>query len=289
MVSITKEYEDIIGPRDDYKSLSYGGGIPQAVVDMTVPVPFNDIAMMAARIERLIAEGRTPACVIMEPAMMNLAVVLPEPGYLQAVRDLTKKHGIVLIFDEVKTGITTAPGGGVELFGVVPDMVTLAKALGAGLPSGAIGGSEEIMSAVQEGRVRQVGTYSGNPMSMATARASMEGVMTPEAYRHLEYLNDRLVKECDAVAAKYSFPAYTVGIRSKGCVNFASGKISDYESFIKYQYHQLTAVSWLYNINRGVFVSPGRDEQWTLSVQHTDEDVDRYVAALDDLLRDLTA
>jgi glutamate-1-semialdehyde 2,1-aminomutase len=289
MVSITKEYEDSIGPRDNYKSVSYGGGIPQAVVDMTVPVPFNDIAMMEVRIDKLIAEGRKPACVIMEPAMMNMAVVLPEPGYLQAVRDLTKKHGIVLIFDEVKTGITTAPGGGVELFGVVPDMVTLAKALGAGLPSGAIGGSEEIMAAVQEGRVRQVGTYSGNPMSMATARASIEKVMTPEAYKHLEYLNDRLIKECDAVAAKYEVPAYTVGIRSKGCVNFASGKITDYESFVKYQYPLLTNVAWLFNVNRGVFVSPGRDEQWTLSVQHTDEDVDRYVGALDDLLHDVTA
>ena len=97
---------------------------------------------MERRIERLIEEGRTPACVIMEAAMMNLGVVLPEPGYLEAVRELTSKHGIVLIFDEVKTGLCVAAGGATEKFGVAPDMVTLAKALGGGLPSGAIGGTE---------------------------------------------------------------------------------------------------------------------------------------------------
>ena len=135
MVSTPMNYGEI-GPRDDYISAPYGGGIPQAVVDMTVPVPFNDADAMERRIERLVREGRPPACMIMEPAMMNIGVVLPQPGYLEAVREITRRHGIVLIFDEVKTGICTAPGGGVERFGVVPDMVCLAKALAAGLPSG---------------------------------------------------------------------------------------------------------------------------------------------------------
>jgi glutamate-1-semialdehyde 2,1-aminomutase len=278
-----------IGERDNYKSVSYGKGIPQAVIDMTSAVPFNDAPMMEARIEHLIAEGKKPACVIMEAAMMNLGVVLPEPGYLQAVRDITKKHGIVLIFDEVKTGICTAAGGAVERFGVVPDMVTLAKALAGGLPSGAIGATDEVMSMVETGKVYQVGTYSGNPLSMATARTSLETVMTPEAYAHLNYLNDRLIKECDGVCAKYDFPGYTVGISSKGCVNFASGKITDYESFIKYQDFELCNLAWLYNINRGVIMAPGREEEWTLSVQHTDADIDLYVNAFDELIRDVLA
>ena len=140
-----------IGQRDNYKSVSYGGGIPKAVIEMTSAVPFNDAPMMEARIQHLIDEERKPACVIMEAAMMNLGVVLPEPGYLEAVREITKKHGIVLIFDEVKTGICTAAGGAVERWGVVPDMVTLAKALAGGLPSGAIGGSEEVMNMVETG------------------------------------------------------------------------------------------------------------------------------------------
>jgi glutamate-1-semialdehyde 2,1-aminomutase len=270
-----------IGPRDNYKSISYGAGIPKAVIDMTAAVPFNDAPMMEARIERLIAEGRKPACLIMEAAMMNLGVVLPEPGYLQAVRDITEKHGIVLI--------CRAAGGAVERFGVVPDMVTLAKALAGGLPSGAIGASEEVMSVVESGKVYQVGTYSGNPLSMAAARTSLEEVMTPDAYKHLNYLNDRLITEMDAIANKYDFPGYTVGISSKGCFNFATGKITDYESFIKYQNVELCYLAWLYNMNRGVIIAPGREEEWTLSVQHTDEDIDRYVNAFEDLVKEVTA
>jgi len=289
MVSIGALDYGKIGPRDNYASLPYGGGIPQASVDMTIAVPFNDAPMMEARLERLAAENRLPACVIMEPAMMNLGVVLPEDGYLQAVREITKKHGIVLIFDEVKTGICTAAGGAVERWGVVPDMITLAKALGAGLPSGAIGGSDEVMEIVSSGKVFQVGTYAGNPLSMCTARTSLEKVMTPAAYDHLNYLNGRLIKECDAICAKYSFPGYTVGISSKGCVNFAPEKVTDYESFIRQQDHELVALAWLYNINRNVIIAPGREEEWTLSIQHTDEDIDRYVGAFEDLVRDVTA
>ncbi len=289
MVSLGVKDFGEVGPRDNYKSISYGAGIPQSSIDMTVAVPFNDAPMMEARIERLIDEGHKPACVIMEAAMMNLGVVLPEPGYLEAVREITRKYGIVLIFDEVKTGICTAAGGAVERFGVVPDMVTLAKALGAGLPSGAIGATEEVMEVVKNGTVFQVGTYNGNPLSMAAARASLEEVMTPDAYMHLNYLNDRLISEMDGIADKYGFPGYTVGISSKGCFNFATGKITDYESFIKYQDVELCHLAWLYNFNRGVIIAPGREEEWTLSVQHTDEDIDRYVGAFEDMVKEVLA
>src|ERR671924_307296 len=166
MVSIGVEY-DQIGDHENLASLPYGAGIPQAVVDLTIPVPFNDASAMERRIERLEAEDRNPACVIMEAAMMNLGVVLPEPGYLEAVRDICTRHSIVLIFDEVKTGLCIAAGGATERFGVKPDMVTLAKALGGGLPSGAIGMTEEAMSTVEDGAVFQVGTYNGNPLGMA--------------------------------------------------------------------------------------------------------------------------
>ncbi|HEY2936983.1 MAG TPA: aminotransferase class III-fold pyridoxal phosphate-dependent enzyme [Gaiellaceae bacterium] len=165
MVSIGVPYERI-GDREDYRSTPYGAGIPQAVADMTVPVPFNDAGAMERRIERLFEEGRSPACVIMEPAMMNLGVVLPEPGYLEAVRELTRRLGVLLIFDEVKTGLCIAAGGATERFGVTPDLVTLAKTLGGGLPSGAIGGTEEVFEVVENGSVYQVGTYNGNPLSI---------------------------------------------------------------------------------------------------------------------------
>ena len=168
MVSIGVEY-DKIGDHENLASLPYGAGIPQAVVDLTIPVPFNDAGAMERRIERLTEEGRKPACVIMEPAMMNLGVVLPEPGYLEAVRDITRRHGIVLIFDEVKTGLCIAAGGATERCGVTPDLVTLAKALGGGTPIGAIGGTEEAMAAVEDGSVYQVGTYNGNPLGHGRA------------------------------------------------------------------------------------------------------------------------
>ncbi len=287
MVSIGVPYESI-GDRDNLASLPYGKGIPQSVVDMTIPVPFNDAGSMERRIERMIDEGRKPACVIMEAAMMNLGVVLPEPGYLEAVRELTRKHGILLIFDEVKTGLCIAAGGATERFGVLPDMVTLAKALGGGLPSGAIGASEEAMEVVEDGSVYQVGTYNGNPLSMAAARASLEDVLTPEAYAHLDALNDHLLKGCEAVIEKHNLPGYAVGVGSKGCVTFSPKKIVDYETFKENQDADLADLAWLYNMNRGIYMTPGREEEWTLSVTHTFEDCDRYVEVFEEMASDLT-
>jgi glutamate-1-semialdehyde 2,1-aminomutase len=288
MVSIGVEY-DKIGDRENLASLPYGAGIPNATVEMTVAVPFNDAGAMERRIERLDAEGRKPACVIMEAAMMNLGVVLPEPGYLEAVRDITRRHGIVLIFDEVKTGLCIAAGGAVERFGVVPDMVTLAKSLGGGLPTGAIGGTEEVMQVVEAGRVYQVGTYNGNPLGMAAARTSLYEVLTPEAYKHLDHLNDRILAGCTAVIEKYDLPGYAIGVGSKGCVTFSPQKIVDYETFKETQDAELADLAWLFNMNRGIFMTPGREEEWTLSVTHTDESVDRYVAVFEEMAAELTA
>ncbi len=278
-----------LGDRENYASVPYGAGIPKAVSDMTIAVPFNDAGAMERRIERLAAEGRAPACVIMEAAMMNLGVVLPEPGYLEAVRELTRKHGIVLIFDEVKTGLCIAAGGATERFGVTPDLVTLAKALGGGLPSGAIGGTEEAFAVVENGSVYQVGTYNGNPLSMAAARANLLEVMTPEAYAHLDALNDHLVRGCEGVIERFGFPGYAIGVGSKGCVTFSPNHIVDYESFKQNQDAGLADLAWLYNMNRGVFMTPGREEEWTLSVAHTTADCDAFVASFAEMAADLTA
>ena len=287
MVSIGVPY-DAIGDHDDLASLPYGGGIPQAIVDMTIAVPFNDADAMERRIERLAAEDRLPACVIMEAAMMNLGVVLPEPGYLEAVREITRKHGIVLIFDEVKTGLCIAPGGATERFGVMPDLVTLAKALGGGLPSGAIGGSDEVMAVVEDGTVYQVGTYNGNPLGMAATRASLLEVLTPDAYERLDKLNDRILAGCTRVIEQHGLSGYAVGVGSKGCVTFSPSKIIDYETFKANQDAELADLAWLFNMNRGIFMTPGREEEWTLSVAHTDDAVDAYVGVFDEMAVELT-
>ena len=288
MVSIGVEY-DKIGDRDNLASLPYGAGIPDATVEMTVAVPFNDAGAMERRIERLIAEDRKPACVIMEAAMMNLGVVLPEPGYLEAVREITRKHGIVLIFDEVKTGLAIAAGGATEKFGVLPDMVTLAKCLGGGLPTGAIGMSEELAACVEDGTVYQVGTYNGNPLGMAATRANLLEVLTDDAYDHLAHLNERILAGCTKVIEDHDLPGYAVGIGSKGCVTFATTKIVDYETFKVQQDAEMADLAWLYNMNRGIFMTPGREEEWTLSVTHTDESIDRYVEVFAELAADITS
>jgi glutamate-1-semialdehyde 2,1-aminomutase len=286
MVSIGVEY-DKIGPRSNPASLAYGAGIPQATVDLTKAVHFNDAETMERRISELDAEGNKPACVIMEAAMMNLGVVLPEDGYLEAVREICTRHGVILIFDEVKTGLTIAAGGAVEKFGVEPDMITLAKALGGGLPSGAIGMSEEVSKVVADGTVYQVGTYNGNPLSMAAARANLLDVMTPDAYTHLDHLNERILRGCQAVVDDHGLAAYPVGIGSKGCVTFSPVKVTDYETFKDNQDEQLSELAWLFNVNRGIFMTPGREEEWTLSVTHTDEAVDRYVEVFAELAESL--
>jgi glutamate-1-semialdehyde 2,1-aminomutase len=288
MVSIGVEY-DQIGDRENLASLPYGAGIPDVVAQLTVPVPFNDADAMERRIRRLDAEGGRPACVIMEAAMMNLGVVLPDPGYLEAVRDVTRRHGIVLIFDEVKTGLAIAAGGATEKFGVIPDMVTLAKTLGGGVPTGAIGGTEEVFSVVGDGSVFQVGTYNGNPLGMAATRANLLEVLTPEAYAHLDHLNDRILTGCEEVIRRYALPGYAVGVGSKGCVTFSTQKIVDYETFKANQDTDVTELAWLWNMNRGVFMTPGREEEWTLSVTHTDEAIDAYVAVFDAMAAELTA
>jgi glutamate-1-semialdehyde 2,1-aminomutase len=286
MVSIGVEY-DAIGDRDNLASLAYGAGIPQATVDMTIAVPFNDAPAMERRIERLTEEGRKPACVIMEAAMMNLGVVLPQPGYLEAVREITRRHGIVLIFDEVKTGLAIAAGGATERFGVTPDMVTLAKALGGGVPTGAIGATEEVMEVVENGSVVQVGTYNGNPLGMAATRANLLEVLTSDAYTHLDRLNDRILAGCQTVIEKHNLPGYSVGVGSKGCVTFSPVEIVDYETFKANQDADMAELAWLFNMNRGIFMTPGREEEWTLSVTHDDASVDAYVQVFDAMADEL--
>ena len=139
----------------------------------------------------------------------------------------------------------------------MPDMVTLAKALGGGMPVGAIGGSEEVMSVVEDGSVFQVGTYNGNPLGMAAARANLTEVLTPEAYQHLDALNERILRGCSDVIERYGLSGYSVGVGSKGCVTFSPAKIVDYETFKENQDAELADLAWLFNMNRGIFMTPG--------------------------------
>ena len=285
MVSV-KPPADQMGDREHPNAIPYGLGYAAGTAEGTRPVPFND----AAAVERVLSEleGKV-AGLILEPAMMNINIVRPVDGYLERVRELCTLHGIPLIYDEVKTGAAIAAGGATELFGVTPDMVCLAKAICGGLPGGAIGMSDEVGALVESGAVRQQGTFNGNPLVMAAAEVTLLEVLTPEAYAHLHGLNQRLMNGCERIIAEYSLPAHTVGMGSKGCVIFSAEPIREYRDYCSKIHHELTDLAWLYHMNHGIFMTPGQDEEWTLSVAHTDEHLARYLEAFELFARDVTS
>ena len=285
MVSVYPPLE-ALGERDDPISVPYGEGYPRAITELTRAVPFNDADALESVLGKL--EGKV-AGLIMEPAMMNINIVPPVDGYLQRVRELTAAHGVKLIFDEVKTGATIAYGGATKRFGVEPDMVTLAKAICGGYPGGAIGMSEELAEVVASGRVHQFGTFNGNPLVMSAAAATLTEVLTPDVYEHLEAANERLKASCTEIIERHGLPAYTEGMGAKGCVVFSPEPTREYRDYLTKVDGELSTLAWLYHMNRGIFMTPGVEEEWTLSIAHSDEDLDRYVAAFAEFAADVTA
>ncbi len=233
-------------------------------------VPFND----AAALELAIEETK-PAAVLMEGAMTSGGLTLPEPGYLAAVRELTRRHGVVLIFDEVKTGLTIAAGGAVERLGGDPDIVTLAKSLAGGLPAGALGMGAEFEHPVATGDVRLMGTYNGNPLSMAAANASLRQVLTPAAYDELERLGARMADGVERAVEAAGITVSVVALGSKGCVRWTDDP-------------ELSQLAWMWLMNRGLHTTAGRGQEWNLTVAHDERTVDRYVDAFGALLAELT-
>src|SRR5918992_1805772 len=285
MISV-KPPADQMGLRERPESVPYGLGYPANTPQLTRVVPFNDPMAMAALLDEL--RGRV-AGVIIEPAMMNINIVPPVAGYLERVRELTREHGALLIFDEVKTGAAVARGGATELFGVTPDVVCLAKAICGGLPGGAVGMTDELGELVASGKVRQQGTFNGNPLVMAAAQATLCEVLDDEGYAKLHRLNEELMAGCERIISEYGLPAHTVGMGSKGCVVFSGEPIREYRDYLTKIHHELTNLAWLYHMNNGIFMTPGRDEEWTLSVLHADADLQRYLEVFETFARDVTA
>ncbi len=241
-------------------------------------VPFNDVPAL----ERVVADVE-PACVITEGAMTSVGLVLPEPGYLDALRELTRRHGVALILDEVKTGLTIAAGGAVERLGARPDIVTLAKSLGGGLPTGAVGMTAELAEPVEDGRLRLLGTYNGNPLSMAAAAASLHQVLTPAAYDELERLGARMVAGCEDLIQANGLEAHCVGLGSKGCVHWGSDPKRGSDPGLP-----LSQLIWIWLMNRGVLTTAGREQEWNVTVAHDDQAVELYLEAFAGLVAELT-
>jgi glutamate-1-semialdehyde 2,1-aminomutase len=273
-VSVTPD-ENLVGPAERPNQVPACAGIPAAMTQLTLVTGFNDLAA----VERLLEEHRGKvAGMILEPIMMNAGIIPPESGYLAGLKDLLHSHGALLIFDEVKTGLTVGPGGATQLLGVTPDIICLAKSIGGGLVVGAVGGTTEVMAHVANGDYDMVGTFNGNPLSIAGTRAMLEQVSTPDAYERIEKLRLRVKMELDAAIAEAGLPAHVVSIAAKGCATFSTEPVRDYRDFLQVD-DRYNHAHWLFQHNGGVFLPPwGKTEQWLFSVQHDDSDIDRFVA-----------
>jgi glutamate-1-semialdehyde 2,1-aminomutase len=277
MVSVYPPLE-ALGERDDPRSVPYGAGYPLALTELTRAVPFNDADALESVLNKL--DGKV-AGLIMEPAMMNINIIPPKDGYLDRVRELCTEHGVQLIFDEVKTGATIGRGGATKLFGVTPDIITLAKAICGGYPGGAIGMTAELGQAIADDTVVQYGTFNGNPLVMAAAEAALTKVLTDDAYEALDAANQWLLGRCDEIIEKYGLPCYTSGIGAKGCVVFSPERLYEYRDYLTKVDDELATLAWLYHMNHGVFMTPGVEEEWTISVAHTEEDLQVFADAFE--------
>lgn len=176
-------------------------GVPAAIASTTRVAPYNDIPAIEALFK---AEGSNIAAVILEPIAGNMGTVPPEPGYLEALREITRRHGALLVFDEVMTGFRVAPGGAQELYGITPDLTTLGKILGGGLPMGAYGGRRDIMAKIApDGPIYQAGTLSGNPLAVAAGLTTLRLLKEPSFYERLERASARLEAAFRAAAEKH--------------------------------------------------------------------------------------
>ena len=271
------------GPADSPRAIPSTAGITRAVLGDTIVIPYNN----AAALERVLAAGDVAAFIV-EPVMENIGICMPQPGYLQAVREITRRYGTMLIFDEVKTGITAGWSGATGALGVLPDLVALAKSIGGGLPIGAFGGSAECMDQITSGKVLHLGTYNGNPLCMAATKAVLSEVCTPEATAQVIARNTRLVEACQQTITAAGLPAHTVQFGAKGCVTWAETPIQNYRDY-KATDFDLAFAQWLHGINRGVLLPPGLDEQWLISVLHTEDDAMRYAHVFQEFVDELTA
>ena len=263
------------GPREAPFSVPSSSGIPAAITGLTLIAQFNDLDSVA-RILR--AHPGQVAGMIVEPVMMNAGIIPPRPGYLAGLRDLLHAHGALLTFDEVKTGLTTGPGGVTRQSGVAPDLVCLAKALGGGVAVAAVGGTAELMEHVASGGYEMVGTFNGIPLALAAARAMLTEVATDEAYARIERLRRRAADGIGAAIGEFGLTGSVVTAGAKGCVVFSSDPVYDYRDFLAVD-DSLSHAHWLFQHNGGVFLPPwGKIEQWLISVQHDEADIDRLVA-----------
>ncbi len=260
-------------------------GIPEELASLTIVLPYNDIEAVEEAFRK---HGDDIACVIIEPVAGNMGVVAPSKEYHQRLREITKEYGSLLIWDEVMTGFRLALGGAQELYGIDPDLTTLGKVIGAGLPVGAYGGKAEIMKHVApEGPVYQAGTLSGNPLAMAAGLRQLQILKEKNPYPELDKKGEILEKGLKDLINKYNIKAtvnrvgsmITMFFTDKEVKNFQDAKSSDLEMFNKFFWKM---------IEKGVYLAPSQFEASFLSTAHSEEDLNKTLEAVEKTFKELT-
>ena len=283
LVSMKPKAEEV-GDAAAPNAVPAGMGVPQGTLDNTVVASFNDLRSVEHRFRQY---PNQIAAVILEPIMMNVGMCMPQPGFLEGLRKLTNDNGALLIFDEVKTGAKLSWGGASEYFGVRPDIITLAKAIGGGVPLAAFGATHAVMDLISSHKVFHGGTYNANRVSMAAGLAMFRDVLTRENYSHISRLNQRLSDGYRRIVAKHDLRAYVASAGANGALMLYPKEIRNYRDWLPID-QDLWRLYWFGMVNRGVIPQPfWWDEQWTISVQHTEADIDKHLAAFEDLAPNL--
>lgn len=250
-------------------------GVPAALAQNTLTLPFNDVPAL----EKVFAEHADIAAVIIEPVVGNMGCVPPRDGYLEAVRKLTRDHGALLIFDEVMTGFRLARGGAQELYGITPDITTLGKIIGGGLPVGAYGGSREIMNNIAPaGPVYQAGTLSGNPLSMTAGLVTLRRLRDKSVYERLEVASRKLCDGLSDAAGEAGVKTVTNRVGSMWTSFFTDEPVVDWDSANKSD-RQRYGKFFHAMLEEGVYLAPSQFEAGFVSLAHTDQIIERTVAA----------
>ncbi|TAN05693.1 MAG: aminotransferase class III-fold pyridoxal phosphate-dependent enzyme [Rhodanobacteraceae bacterium] len=272
------------GPDRHPVPVPQGPGLPRGVENNLIILPWNDADALADAIQR---EGDQIACVITEPVMCNTGCILPEPGYLETMRELTARHGIVLLFDEVITGFRLGLGGAQARLGIKPDLSVFAKGLGGGFPVAACGGRADIMALVAQGKVSMAGTYSANGIAIAAANAALDELATPGLFARLDALSDELRLGLAKVLADAGLPAYVVGLGPLMQVWFAKEPIRNYRDAERHADQALFRRWWQGMLAHGVLFHPGAYENLFVSTAHTRADIAATLAAAKSVATDL--
>ena len=251
-------------------------GIPAAFAQCTLTMPFNDLKAARALFE---IHGDAIACLIIEPVIGNAGVILPEPGYLEGLRALTRQHGALLIFDEVMTGFRVAMGGAQQRYAITPDLTTLGKVIGGGLPIGAYGGPAEIMDHLSPvGPVYQAGTLSGNPLATAAGLATLEVLEQPGVLEGIERAMNQLCRGLGGLAHETSLPIYQTQAGSMACLFFHEGPIRNYAEAAHSDTRRY-AQFFHAMLDHGVYFAPSQFEACFMSSAHTAAEIDLTLSA----------